>query len=155
LLEHETLRRSVVSADPDGVLRKHFTSWCARFKIFPTDSGFATETGHVVYPAHGVVEADGTVWLSTLASFDQSGIRGHVENHPGFRDMLANASRTPDRAPDGIALLIGRTPYQVIFQNTTEAGGDHIINVAFINRKALHRNTPEARGSHFVTPNLE
>ncbi|MGO4590172.1 hypothetical protein [Paenarthrobacter sp. 2TAF44] len=144
--EHETLFRSVVSADPDGVLRKHFAAWCARFKIFPTDFGFATETGHVVYPAHGVIEADGTVWLSTLASFDQSGIRGHVENHPGFRDMLANASKTPDRAPDGIALLIRRTPYQVIFQNTTEAGGDHIINVAFINRKTLHRSASEARG---------
>ncbi|BCW06435.1 MULTISPECIES: hypothetical protein [Micrococcaceae] len=144
MLEHEILCRSVVSADPDGVLRKHFTLWCARFKIFPTESGFATETGHVVYPAHGVIEADGTVWLSTLASFDQSGIRGHVENHPGFRDMLAHASKTPDRAPDGIALLIGRIPYQVIFQNTTEAGADHIINVAFINRKSLYRNDSEA-----------
>ncbi|BCW36333.1 hypothetical protein StoSoilA2_23890 [Arthrobacter sp. StoSoilA2] len=143
MLEHETLCKSVVSADPDGVLRKHFTSWCARFKIFPTESGFATETGHIVYPAHGVVEADGTVWLSTLASFDHSGIRGHVENHPGFRSMLAHASRTPDRAPDGIALLIGHTPYQVIFQNTVEAGGDHIINVAFINRTAMNINAPE------------
>ncbi|BCW45579.1 hypothetical protein [Arthrobacter sp. StoSoilB5] len=140
MLEHETLCRSVVPADPDGVLGRHFAAWCARFKIFPTDSGFTTETGHAVHPAHGIIEADGTVWLSALASFDESGIRGQVENHPGFREMLATVSAAPDRAPDGIVLLIGQTPYQVIFQNTTEAGGDHIINVAFVNRAPCQRN---------------
>ncbi|WP_179020012.1 hypothetical protein [Paenarthrobacter nitroguajacolicus] len=130
--------RSVVTADPERMLERHFTTWCARFKIALGDSGFTTETGRVVYPAHGVTEADGTVWLSTLASFDRSGIRGQVEHNPHFRRMLLDVAKSPDRAPDGIALLIGRTPYQVIFQNTKEAGGDHIVNVAFINRAPLN-----------------
>ncbi|WP_309076332.1 hypothetical protein [Paenarthrobacter sp.] len=133
--------RSVVTADPERMLENHFTTWCARFKITRGESGFTTETGHAVYPAHGVTEADGTVWLSTLASFDRSGIRGQVENNPRFRRMLIDVAKVPDRAPDGIALLIRGTPYQVIFQNTKDAGGDHIINVAFINRTPLNITT--------------
>lgn len=119
------------------VLGRHFAEWCGKFKIFVTDTGFTTATGHSVYPAHAITETDGTVWLSALPSFEQSGIRGRVERNTCFRKMLASAAVSPNRAPDGLALLIARTPYQVIFQNTKTAGGDHIINVAFINRASV------------------
>jgi hypothetical protein len=52
--------------------------------------------------------------------------------------MLNIAAALPDRAPDGNALLIAGQSYQVIFQNTEAAGGDHIINVVFVRRARIH-----------------
>lgn len=135
--EEIMLRSPIAAMNADGVLARHFTDWCVKFKIFVTESGFETETGHTVYPAHAITESDGTVWLSALASFEQSGIRAHVEENQSFRDMLTTVAASPDRAPDGLALLIAGTPYQLIFQNTKAAGGNHIVNVAFINRGSL------------------
>ena len=122
------------AADPSGVLNRHFTNWCAKFKIFRTADGFETATGHVVYPAHAIREADGTVWLSALEGFEKSGIRGQVEKDASFLETLLAAANSPTRIPLGLALLIGGTRYQLVFQNSSETGGDHIINVAFINR---------------------
>jgi hypothetical protein len=148
LTDDITFRHRTV-ADADGILGRHFTQWCAKFKIFPLDMGYGTESGYAAYPAHAVTESDGTVWLTALDSFEESGIRGNVEENKSFRSMLIIAAALPDRAPDGIALLIAGQPYQVIFQNTEAAGGDHIINVVFVRRAKIHNAhvSPPARAA--------
>jgi hypothetical protein len=125
-------------ADADGILGRHSTEWCAKFKIFPTNMGYGTESGYAAYPAHAVIESDGTVWLTALNTFEESGVRSNVEQNESFRSMLNIAAALPDRAPDGNALLSAGQSYQVIFQNTEAAGGDHIINVVFVRRARIH-----------------
>ncbi|MGO4431726.1 hypothetical protein AB4Y88_00050 [Paenarthrobacter sp. RAF9] len=115
---------------------EHLVRWCARFKISPTEAGFATESGHTVYPALAITETDGTIRFSAPAYFEHSGIRGHIETRPAFRDMLNSIGSDPEGGPDGLLMIINNKRFQVIFQNLHETGANHIINVAFIDRSS-------------------
>ncbi len=145
-LKGELLDTTAPAPYRDDILRRHLTEWCAKFKVFPEGNRFISVTGRAVYPAYVVTEADGTTWLSTLATFEESGIRGRIENNQTFQDMLLHAAASPDRCPDGLALIINDRPYQVIFQNTEEAGSDHIINVAFITKTDEPAKSPTILG---------
>ncbi|MEO3939450.1 hypothetical protein V3C41_00010 [Paenarthrobacter nicotinovorans] len=124
--------RSIVFADPGGVMRRHFVEWCAKFDISPVGDRFETSSGRTAYPAHAITEPDGHVWLSGLIGLEQAGILGHVEKMASFRHMLREASEMPENCPDGLTFVINGSPFQVIFQNSDDTGGSHIINVAFI-----------------------
>lgn len=126
------MARSVADTNRSRILLRHFTKWCAKFQVFPEGDRFASLSGRSAYPGYSITESDGTVWMATLETFDESGIRGQVENNRTFRQMLLRAASAPDL--DEVILLIGETSYQVIFQNTQDTGGPHIINVVFIQR---------------------
>jgi hypothetical protein len=79
LTDDITFRHRTV-ADADGILGRHFTQWCAKFKIFPLDMGYGTESGYAAYPAHAVTESDGTVWLTAFVPC--SSLRLHFQTEP-------------------------------------------------------------------------
>lgn len=122
----------VSTEERDRILRPHFTEWAKEFKVYPSGTGFVDENGNAAYPAHAVCEPDGRVWLSTLKGFDESGIRGHIEENGFFQTMLIQAATLPDNPVGGLNLEINGTPFRIIIQNTKPGQGKPIINVLFI-----------------------
>lgn len=72
------------------------------------------------------------MWLSARDSFDESGIRGHIEDNELFLSMLAQTVKLTSNPVESMCFEINGTRYRTVCRNTKPGPGEPIIDVLFI-----------------------